>query len=51
MKRIWLSIAIMLCAFWSSKPLFAETPSEHVDWGRWSFDWKFETIQDWLREM
>jgi hypothetical protein len=30
----------MLCVLRSVEPLFAETQSEHVDWGRWSFDWE-----------
>ncbi|NGZ61292.1 MAG: hypothetical protein CV081_12440, partial [Nitrospira sp. LK265] len=40
MTRIWWSAVIMFCAFYPSQPLFAETQSEHVDWGRWSFDWE-----------
>ncbi|MEK9142064.1 MAG: hypothetical protein AAB308_13505, partial [Nitrospirota bacterium] len=30
----------MLCALTSVEPVLAETQSEHVNWGPWSFDWE-----------
>ena len=40
MKRVLWSGLIVLCALMSSGPAFAETQSEHINWGRWSFDWE-----------
>jgi Cu2+-containing amine oxidase len=40
MNRVVWSGLIVLCAVMSNEPAFAETESEHVNWGRWSFDWE-----------
>ena len=40
MKRVVWSGLIILVTLISSAPLFAETQSEHINWGRWSFDWE-----------
>ncbi|MDR4470735.1 MAG: hypothetical protein MRJ68_20960, partial [Nitrospira sp.] len=40
MKRIgWIGI-FMFCVLPWSEPVLAETQSEHVTWGEWSFDWE-----------
>jgi hypothetical protein len=40
MQRIWSIGWFMLSVLAWSGPAVAETQSEHVDWGRWSFDWE-----------
>jgi hypothetical protein len=40
MTRIWLGLVMMVGMVASSGLSFAETHSEHVNWGKWSFDWE-----------
>jgi hypothetical protein len=40
MQRIWSIGWFLLSVLVWSGPAVAETQSEHVDWGRWSFDWE-----------
>ena len=40
MPRIWCTGLLILYALAWSVSAMAEAQSEHVDWGRWSFDWE-----------
>ena len=40
MTHIWYTGLLMLYVLARSVSAMAETQSEHVDWGRWSFDWE-----------
>ncbi|MGZ8373859.1 MAG: copper amine oxidase, partial [Nitrospira sp.] len=45
MTRIWYTGLLMCCVLAWSGSAMAETQSEHVDWGRWSFDWEVRDNQ------
>jgi hypothetical protein len=40
MKRVAWSGLLILVAVTAYEPAFAETQSEHVNWGHWSFNWE-----------
>ena len=47
MTRIWLGLFMMLGMVASSGLSFAETHAEHVNWGKWSFDWEVRDNTGW----